>query len=93
MSRWGIRARRWRKTAVMGMLVGTGVLCASGALNCASLGIQSTLSTLDFCFLLDCQNGAFGGLLDPCGFGGVLIDNDQGSVQFGSSLLIDCPPL
>ncbi|MCH7719411.1 MAG: hypothetical protein IH988_00275 [Planctomycetes bacterium] len=91
MSRCGIRARWRRKTAVMSLLVGTGVLFASGALNCASFGVQQTLSTLDFCFLLDCQNGAFGGLLDPCGQGGLLIDNDQGSEQELQSLLVDCP--
>lgn len=91
MSRCGTRARWRRKAAVMGLLVGTSVLFASGALNCTSYAVQQTLSTLDFCFLLDCQNGAFGGLLDPCGQGGLLIGNDLGSVQELESLLVDCP--
>jgi len=75
----------------MGLLVSTGVLCAGGALVCGQGGVQRTLSTLDFCFLLDCQNGAFGGLLDPCGQGGLLVANDQGNVQELDSLLLDCP--
>ncbi len=91
MSRCGTRASWRRKSAMMGMLVGTSVLFASGALTCASYGAQQALSTLDFCFLLDCQNGAFGGLLDPCGQGGLLVANDQGNVQELDSLLLDCP--
>lgn len=91
MSRCGPRSQFRRKLTVIGLLLSTGVLFAGSAVNCASFGLESTLSTLDFCFLLDCQNGAFGGLVDPCGQGGLLIDIDFGPVQAQESLLVDCP--
>jgi len=91
MSRRGSPARRRRKSVVLGLLAGTGILFVSGGLTCTSYGLQQTLSTLDFCFLLDCQNGAFGGLLDLCGEGGLLVGNDIGSAQELESLLVDCP--
>jgi hypothetical protein len=28
---------------------------------------EMSMSSVDFCFLFDCQNGAIGGLIDPCG--------------------------
>jgi len=37
------------------------------------------LSATNFCFLLDCQNGFFGGLIDPC--------NDPSA----GATLLDCP--
>ncbi len=35
--------------------------------GCATFGLQSALAALDFCAILDCQNGLFGGLIRPCG--------------------------
>ena len=41
-------------------------MLASGDLSCASLGFESALSSTNFCFLFNCNEGAFGGLIDFC---------------------------
>ena len=51
------------KLAVIG---GAGVLVASGDLSCASFGLNNALSSTNFCFLLNCNDGALGGLIDFC---------------------------
>ena len=49
--------------------------------GCTQLFGTAGAAALDFCFLLDCQNGFFGGLAQPC------------DPQGGFTLLIDCPTL
>jgi hypothetical protein len=39
------------------------------------------LTSVDFCYLLDCQNGFLGGAIKPCGDSNLL----------GDELLVDCP--
>lgn len=57
-SNWRRRARR--------LAVVVGVLVASGDLSCASFGLNSALTSANFCFLLNCNDGALGGLIDFC---------------------------
>jgi len=69
------RSTQW-KMAVVALLT-AGVVFGSSGLACTTFGINAALSSVDFCFLLDCQNGAFGGLIDPCGSGGLIGDDDR----------------
>ena len=62
-------------TAVVGMLFNT---------TCASFASEQVFRTVDFCFLFDCQNGAFGGLIDPCPDPGT---GDDSTIN----LFVDCP--
>jgi hypothetical protein len=39
------------------------------------------LGSVDFCYLLDCQNGFLGGAIQPCGDPNTFVDD----------LLVDCP--
>jgi hypothetical protein len=34
--------------------------------GCLSYTAESALVATDFCFIFDCQNGLFGGTIDPC---------------------------
>ncbi|GMU36334.1 MAG: hypothetical protein EDS66_11040 [Planctomycetota bacterium] len=42
------------------------VLASNGVGACASMGLESAAGAVDFCFLFDCTDGIFGGLIDPC---------------------------
>ena len=55
---------------------GLGGNCQGGNLYKAGI-----LGSIDFCYLLDCQNGFLGGAIQPCG--------DPNF--FGDELLLDCP--
>ena len=35
--------------------------------SCVSRTASTTLAATNFCFIFDCQNGFFGGLIQPCG--------------------------
>ena len=68
-------------------IVGLMVIAAVGMLfnaTCIGFAGEQFLRTVDFCFLFDCQNGALGGLIDPCP--GTL--NSDGST---TNLFVDCP--
>lgn len=62
-----------------------GYLLAGPGTSCSSFIGQSTLTTTDFCFIFDCQNGIFGGTIDPCGAVGTVGSNTQ------DPLFTDCP--
>jgi len=50
---------------------------SAGDYNPLRFFTNSAGSAIDFCWLLDCQNGFFGGLVDPCAdpsMGGWLLD-------------------
>jgi hypothetical protein len=74
-----MRSRLARKAVIGLMLAAAGTLFVSGNLTCASFFADSAQSSVDFCFLFDCQNGAIGGLIDPCA------NNYQ--------VFLDCPQL
>lgn len=54
--------------------------------GCAQLFGQAGASSLDFCFLLDCQTGFFGGLFQPC-------PQAVGGAPTAPSIFQDCPNL
>ena len=74
------KSRRRRVELALILTLGGGTTFQVVA-GCAQLFGQSGAAALDFCFLLDCQNGFFGGLAQPC------------DPQGGFTLLIDCPTL
>jgi hypothetical protein len=62
----------------VGLLIAAmGTVFVTGNVTCGSFFADSAQSSVDFCFLFDCQNGAIGGLVDPC------TENYQ--------VFIDCP--
>ncbi len=70
------------------------VLCIAaaatlGALKqtaCIAFGSEEILRTINFCFVFDCQNGLFGGVVDPCP--DPLTDPLDGT---STNLFVDCP--
>ena len=60
-----------------------GVLFSTNGTNAglASCQASAALSSIDFCFVFDCGNGAFGGLLQFCN-----VSSD------GTDIFDDCPP-
>lgn len=46
-------------------LSGAYLLAGSGT-GCINFAAERALQTADFCFIFDCQNGALGGVLQPC---------------------------
>ncbi len=85
-----------RRTRLGRAKAGLVLVCASGFLfqgsGCFSFGLNTALGAFDFCFLLNCNDGALGGLIDFCGpvnftsFAGM---GDGGTDQEGS-FLNDC---
>ncbi len=58
---------RWHRVAVgLGLLGGGAVLLAGPGSGCSSFAGESFLTSANFCFIFDCQNGAFGGTVRPC---------------------------
>ncbi len=55
-----------RGLVVSGLILAGSYLFASGNLGCGSLATEAGISSVDTCFVFDCTNGAFGGLLQPC---------------------------
>ncbi len=56
-----------------------GLIGGSRGTGCARFATNGLASSIDFCYLLDCQNGFFGGIVDPCAGGTT------------GNLLVDCP--
>jgi hypothetical protein len=53
-----------------------GIIGGQQGTGCARFTDDGVVSSIDFCYLLDCQNGFFGGIIDPCpgGTGDLLVD-------------------
>ena len=58
--------RLYRGLMIAGMFLAGSYLFASGSLGCGSLASEAAISSTDMCFIFDCTNGIFGGLIDPC---------------------------
>jgi hypothetical protein len=61
---------------------------------CMSFGGDQLLSTIDFCFVFDCQNGILGGVIDPCAGNSTTTTtttNDNTTITTVDNLFIDCP--
>jgi hypothetical protein len=57
-----------------------GIIGGQSGTGCARFASNGLATSVDFCYLLDCQNGFFGGIVDPCagGTGSLLVDcSDQ----------------
>lgn len=61
-----MRYRGLRTLVLLGLVATTGMLFAGSGLACSSLAFDQAATAVDFCFLFDCQNGAYGGLIDFC---------------------------
>ena len=73
---------RFRRIALTMVSVSVGGYLA-GTGGCLSFAGERLLETIDFCFIIDCTDGA-GGLLQPC----ISRQNDQ---QNEGLLFQDCP--
>ncbi len=87
--------RRKRTKWILGLAAAAalGVLYQTA---CMSMAGEEFLRTVDFCFLFDCQNGAFGGLIDPCS-GATTTSTSSSSTSTNTvvttgNLFVDCPP-
>jgi len=61
------------------MFQGVGFTSNTGAYSggCTEFYTNGVVTSVDFCYLLDCENGFLGGLVDPCGQGGLLVDCNE----------------
>jgi hypothetical protein len=88
--------RRPRFWITAGFLLGGAYLFAGGNLTCGSFAADAAVSGLDMCFIFDCTNGIFGGVIDPCsqiegsdsGGGGQAGGADT---ETGGTFFTDCP--
>lgn len=66
----------------------TGVLASGSyllqATGCVPFLAESTATATDFCFIFDCQNGLFGGTIDPC-------SGQVANGQVAPPFFADCP--
>lgn len=78
-------ARKLLTCAVLA--AGGGYLLAGPGTGCVPFAAETTLGATDFCFIFDCQNGIFGGTVDPCANTGT---NPLTGLPRGP-LFADCP--
>ncbi len=71
------------------LLVAGGFLLAGPGTGCSSFVGQSLLVATDFCFVFDCQNGLFGGTVNPCSGIGSGEQTLEGGTQ--QPFFTDCP--
>ncbi len=69
------RVKRWLMLALL--TAGGTVLFQGNWAACTRFTADWTATSANWCFVFDCQNGIYGGLIDPC----------AGS----NPLLVDCP--
>jgi hypothetical protein len=77
------------KLAILGC---SGFLTVSSDLACVSFGANQAIASFDFCFLLNCNDGAIGGLIDFCAPTNFtsFVGNNMAN-QPGDQFLADCP--
>ncbi|MFQ5495154.1 MAG: hypothetical protein ACE5EX_07205 [Phycisphaerae bacterium] len=80
-----MRSRSRRIPLVLSIVLGGSVLFSGPGTGCVDIMTESFLTTTDFCFIFDCQNGLFGGTIDPCAGTG------QGDRSGELPLFTDCP--
>jgi len=84
--------RRNRMKRKLAVLLAGGVLFAGSGLSCFSFMVDNALSSTNFCFLFNCNDGALGGLIDFCG--NVSFRSFVGGAQDRTNdgtFLADCP--
>jgi hypothetical protein len=79
-----------RIVAVMGLSGMGGYLLSGPGTGCTSFVAESTLTSANFCFIFDCQNGILGGTIDPCSGIGSGDNTVEGNFT-GLPLFTDCP--
>ena len=79
--------RRSRIWVAMCLALSGAYLCTSGNLTCGSFGADAAVSSTDMCFMFDCDEGIFGGIIDPCTEVG-----GRGSGTTSGTFFADCPP-
>jgi hypothetical protein len=70
------------------LMAGGGVIFASTNTGCVTFGAESLLTTMDFCFIFNC-NGILGGTIDPCT--GIGSGNSTVESENALPLFTDCP--
>jgi hypothetical protein len=82
--------RKLRRVAAVAAIVGAGgMMMVSPNFACESFAGESLFTAIDTCFIFDCQSGAFGGVLQPCGI--ALFPNPADPLS-GGPLFTDCVP-
>ena len=59
--------RRLKRLGLAVILAVGGGLVFQAPQGCNTLAATTVVSGIDFCSIIDCQNGMFGGLINPCG--------------------------
>ncbi len=75
-----MRRRFSRIALVTTMVFGGSYLFQGGNLACGSFASEAAIASLDMCFIFDCTNGIFGGLIDPCA---TVLGTDTGGGEDG----------
>lgn len=70
-------------------LLGAGAFLLQAGTTCTSFAAESLLVQTDFCFIFDCQNGLFGGTVDPCT--GIGSGDSTVEAQNQQPFFADCP--
>lgn len=82
--------RKFHRFAAAAAIFGAGgMLMQTSNFACESFAGESLFTATDTCFIFDCQNGAFGGLLQPCG---VALNPNPVDPLSGGPLFTDCVP-
>lgn len=81
--------RRSQKRWFLG-LAAAGMLGAVHQAGCMSFAGDQLQRSVNFCFLFDCQNGAFGGLINFCPNNAT---SDANVASGNANTFIDCPIL
>ena len=72
-------------------------LFQSGNLSCGSFFTEAAISSVDMCFIFDCTNGIFGGVIDACSqvqgsdSGGGEGQTGAPGTEAGGNFFTDCP--
>ena len=82
--------RKFHRFAAAAAIFGAGgMLMQTSNFACESYAGESLFTATDTCFIFDCQNGAFGGLLQPCG---VALNPNPIDPLSGGPFFSDCVP-
>ena len=60
------RKTSWMRVLLVLLLIGSSGLVFQAS-NCVAFTAENTLAATNVCFIFDCVNGFFGGLIQPCG--------------------------
>jgi hypothetical protein len=83
-----------RALKIVALVLAGGSVFAGPGTGCISFGTETLLTTADFCFIFDCQNGIFGGTISPCARPPEVVDANTGETlsDVQGPLFADCPP-